>query len=484
MQKRLIFIVFLSFSIFCSAQNNQILYGFDGLPQSLSLNPGAEVQMEKHFGIPLLSNVYFQLGASNSDFNYNNIYAGTEEEEGNLGKLRNIFDLGLNKDDFFMGNAQMEILNIGFRLRNPDYYLSFGITADSKFYAKYPKTTAEMFFYGDDINQDGEPDLGVGRDLNELVFIGELVNVFYVGINKKVSENFSAGARLKFLSGAMDVDFRNVEGVYSLGQNAFGDYLHRVNGVNAVFNSYGTVDANYAFIGDDPSKIAQDLFFLGGNIGLGLDLGISGRFNENTLFSASLLDLDYLKYSAESQNFEVTQDFDIQDDPFDPPFEGEPSYWLDKYDEYYESGALPLDKSNKSYQVFRSPKLYTELKRRNILTKLKKSGNSVFRNVRSIYNYDRYELYEEFGLQSFTEFHPENVQWGITGFYARSLNEYLSTKVTYTVDNFSYYNFGLGISTHFNTFNFYMAADNLIGLFNFKESNYQSVQFGFNIIIN
>ena len=88
-----------------------------------------------------------------------------------------------------------------------------------------------------------------------------------------------------------------------------------------------------------------------------------------------------------------------------------------------------------------SGKLYTELKRRNILTKLKKSGNSVFRNVRSIYNYDRYELYEEFGLQSFTEFHPENVQWGITGFYARSLNEYLSTKVTYTVDNFSYYNF-------------------------------------------
>ncbi|MGB5263664.1 MAG: DUF5723 family protein, partial [Lutimonas sp.] len=262
MQKRFFIISCLLFSCFVYAQNNQILYGFDGLPQSLSLNPGAEVHMEKHFGIPLLSNVYFQAGASNNDFTYNNIYAGTEDEDSNLGKLRNIFNLGLSKDDFFTGNAQVELLNIGFRLRNPDYYISFGITADSKFYAKYPKTTAEMFFYGDDLNQDGEPDLGVGRDLNELIFIGELVNVFYLGINKKVSENFTVGAKLKFLSGAMDVDFRNVEGVYSLGQNAFGDYLHRLNGINAVFNSYGTVNADYAFIGDDPSKIVQDLFFL------------------------------------------------------------------------------------------------------------------------------------------------------------------------------------------------------------------------------
>ncbi len=483
MQKRLIFILSLLFSVFCFSQNNQILYGFDGLPQSLSLNPGAEVQMEKHFGIPLLSNIYFQTGASNNDFNYKNIYAGTEDDEGNLNKLRNIYQLGLGRNDFFTGNAEMELLNIGFRLRNPEYYLSFGIKTDSKFYGKYPKTTLDMFFYGDDINRDGEPDLGVGRDLNELVFIGELVNVFYLGINKKVTENFTVGAKLKFLSGAMDVNFRNVEGVYSLGENAFGDYVHRLNGIKAVLNSYGTIDANYAYIGDDPSKIVQDLFFLGGNLGIGFDLGISGRFNESTLFSASLLDLDYLKYSADAQNFSVTQDFDIQDDPFLPPFEGEPSYWLDLYDKYYESGELPLNKLNKSYQVQRSPKLYTELKRRNELINYKKSGNSVFRNVRSIYNYDKYELYEEFGVQTFTEFHPENLQWGITGFYARSLNEYFSAKITYTVDNFSYYNFGLGISTHFNIFNFFMAADNLIGLMNYKESNYQSVQFGFNIII-
>ncbi|MFD1316773.1 DUF5723 family protein [Namhaeicola litoreus] len=484
MQKSFLFISCLIFSYFVSAQNNQILYGFDGLPQTLNLNPGAEVQMEKHFGIPLLSNIYFQVGVSNSDFNYNAINQGLEGIDGNLSKLRNIFNLGLSKDDFFTGNAQMELLNLGFRLRDPDYYLSFGITTDSKFYGKYPKTTMEMFFYGDDVNQDGLPDVGVGRDLSELLVIGELVNVFYVGINKKVSENFTVGAKIKFLSGAMDVDFRNVEGNYSLGEDAFGDYEHRLNGINAVFNSYGTVDENYAFVGDDPSKIVQDLFFLGGNYGVGIDLGLSGKFSEHMLFSASLLDLDYLKYSSDAQNFEVTEDFEISDEAFTPPFEGEPSYWLNLYDKYYESGQLPLQKLNKSYQVYRSPKLYTEIKRRNILTNYRRNGNSVFRNVRSIYNFDQYELYEEFGIQTFTEFHPASVQWGVTGFYARSLNEYISAKATYTLDSFSYTNFGLGISTHFNTFNFFVTADNLIGLFNYKESNYQSVQVGLNMIIN
>jgi hypothetical protein len=484
MQKRFFFISCLLFTLILYGQNNQILYGFDELPQSLNLNPGADVQMEKHFGIPLLSNVYFQIGASNRDFNYNTIYRKTEDEDSNLNKLRNIYNSGLSKNDFFTGNAQLELLNLGFRLRNPDYYLSFGITVDSKFYGKYPKTTMDMFFYGDDVNQDGVPDIDVRRDLNELVFIGELVNVFYVGINKKVSDNFTMGAKIKLLSGAMDVDFRNVEGTYSLGEDAFGDYLHRLKGMNAVFNSYGTVDANYAFVGDDPSKIAQDLFFMGGNFGVGIDLGLSGKINDNTLFSASLLDLDYLKYSADAQNFELKQDFEIQDDAFDPPLNGEPSYWLDKYDEYYESGELPLEKLNKSYQIYRSPKLYTEIKRRNIQTNYRRNGNSVFRNVRSIYPFNKYELYEEYGLQTFTEFHPETIQWGLTGFYSRSLNEYLSAKATYTVDNFSYINFGLGISTHFNTFNFFVAADNLLGLFNYKESNYQSVQFGLNIIIN
>ena len=36
------------------SQNKQILYGFEEIPQSLLLNPGAKVLQKRHYGIPFL----------------------------------------------------------------------------------------------------------------------------------------------------------------------------------------------------------------------------------------------------------------------------------------------------------------------------------------------------------------------------------------------------------------------------------------------
>ena len=60
------------------AQNMQILYDFDQLPQTLMLNPGSIVDYDKHIGVPFLSNVYAMGGASSRDVNYNNLVAGAD----------------------------------------------------------------------------------------------------------------------------------------------------------------------------------------------------------------------------------------------------------------------------------------------------------------------------------------------------------------------------------------------------------------------
>ena len=59
--KNLAFLVFLIFSI-ANAQNKQILYDFAGLPQTLLVNPGAEVSNKFYFGFPLFSQVALQGG--------------------------------------------------------------------------------------------------------------------------------------------------------------------------------------------------------------------------------------------------------------------------------------------------------------------------------------------------------------------------------------------------------------------------------------
>ena len=74
-----------------ASQNMQVLYDFDQLPQTLMLNPGAVVDYDKHFGVPLLSNVYAVAGSSSRDVNYNNLTEGTDSS-GDV--IRNLNDLG------------------------------------------------------------------------------------------------------------------------------------------------------------------------------------------------------------------------------------------------------------------------------------------------------------------------------------------------------------------------------------------------------
>ena len=51
-----------------------------------------------------------------------------------------------------------------------------------------------------------------------------------------------------------------------------------------------------------------------------------------------------------------------------------------------------------------------------------------------------------------------------------------------TIDKFSFYNIGMGLSAHIKNFNIYATADNLVALTSIRNSNYQSVQFGMNFI--
>ena len=113
-----------------------------------------------------------------------------------------------------------------------------------------------------------------------------------------------------------------------------------------------------------------------------------------------------------------------------------------------------------------------------------KGAKPVFRDVKCdkcLYNKGTYT--SELGIQTYTIFRPEKIGWAVTAYYSRAFNQYINAKFTYTYDNFSPYNIGVGISTHYRRFNFYATMDNLLYLPRLKDSNYQSVQLGFNYIL-
>ncbi len=465
------------FLLFTSAasQNMQILYDFDQLPQTLMLNPGAEIDFDKHIGVPLLSNVYAVGGASSRDVNYNNLAEGTDSSSD---VLRNLNDLGLSDNEIFLFHQQIELINVGFRLKNPAYYLSFGMYQQIDGFSSYPSDFGDLFFFGDDQNQDGEAEVGENYSAESVNTVFELAGVFHVSMNKRINENLTIGTRLNILSGSIGLETSSNEGTYSLSKNPLSNepYIHNFEDIGVRLNTAGMLDSFDLSEDIGPaSELIGGLFFMNGSLGASIDFGFTYKHTKELSFSGSLLDLGIMSFQHKLTTIEF-EDAQIPSDEYYDPAGDELDFWTEKY----LSDELPLITDEKSFSYFRSPKINASM--RYDMRRKVKPEKSAFRNVRADISSD-YRM-SSFGMQVYTEFRPKYPLWAITGFYSRELNKYLSIKATYTVDKFSYYNIGFGLSTHIKSFNFYTTIDNLVALPTIKNSNYQSFQFGMNFIFN
>ncbi len=457
------------------AQNMQILYDFDQLPQTLMLNPGSVVDYDKHIGIPFLSNIYGMGGSSNREVNYNNLVVGSDN---NTDFLRNLQELGLNKNEVFLFNQQIEVLNAGFRLRNPDYYLSFGMYQQTDGFASYPQDLVDLYLDGNDQDQNGTPEFNEPFNANHVNTVFELVGVFHVGINKKVNEKLTIGGRLKLLSGSLGLETSSNKGTYQLdrGGPLNDPYVHTYQDMAVRLNTSGLLDS--FDLSDDigtTSELVAGLFFLNGSMGAAIDFGFTYKASDELSFSGSLLDLGMLSFKHKLTTIDFEEAIIPSEDYYNPSG-GSLDYWRT----LWLSDQLPLTTDEKSFSFTRSPKLNGSV-RYDMKRKVKQEERA-FRNVRADLSPDY--LTSSFGMQVFTEFRPKYPIWAVTGFYSREFTNFLSAKATYTVDKFSYYNIGLGISAHIKSFNIYATADNLVALASIKNSNYQSFQFGMNFIFN
>ena len=110
-----------------------------------------------------------------------------------------------------------------------------------------------------------------------------------------------------------------------------------------------------------------------------------------------------------------------------------------------------------------------------------------FGEKRSKYCYDNTlkDFYTNaFGAQLYSVFRPLRQQFALTSFYEKSFSNKLQGKITYTIDDYSYYNIGVGISAKIWKINFYGILDNLTKLSDISSANNVSLQFGFNLLFN
>lgn len=462
-----IYIVLL-INVLAFSQNKEILYDFNDIPQTLSLNPGALVEFDKHFGIPLLSKLHFNFGSSGVSaydiFRNDGIDINT--------KIGNAIT-ALSNQDYFTINQQLEIINGGWR-KDENTYFSYGIYEEADVILYVPKDLATLVWEGN-ANYISTP-----FSLGDINLKAELLSVFHFGINKNLSKKLTIGARAKIYSSIANVNSTNNSGTFTTRPSTTGDnfYEHTFQSLDGVLQTSGVA----SLLRDDNSNIKEDIrtlrrrLFLGGNLGLGVDLGFTYQLEDQHILTGSIIDFGAIFHSKDVESYRLSGSYTTEGlDLVFPQLlnaDGTTPYWSNLEEEFDDS--IKIDTLTTTYTTWRSTQLNTSYRynfgkgNRQECDCL--AGNKPYLNA--------------IGLQLFTVFRPKGPQVAATAFYYRRLFDFMNLKATYTVDDFSARNIGLGASFHMGAFNIYITGNNLFELQNISKSQSVSLQFGMNLIFD
>ncbi|MCD0471687.1 DUF5723 family protein [Flavobacterium sp. JAS] len=459
--RKVYLIVMVAFQFSCFAQNKQVLYNFTSIPQSSLVNPGADVSYKFYFGIPILSGVSANLGSSS--FSAYDLFANNGVDFND--KVRNVINNSSNRDKTQV-NQQLEIFSGGFRVggRESQSYISFGAYQEFDFLMYFPKDLAILTVDGN------QKYIGKSFNLADLNLRAEVLSVFHVGFHKKVSEKLVLGGRAKiYSSGANATSTRNSGFIYT-GQSVGTPNLYeQIISSNLELRTSGLSKfTKDEYEGSVPSDIAHNTFF-NGSLGLGFDAGITYYFKENLQFTASIIDVGFIKQSkdVETLTYKGTYNYKGANPSFSTTNEPE-----DVFDEFDK--AIPRDTSYNKYTTWRPTKFYSSIQysfgktRPDDGCNCKGSVNGRYVNA--------------VGAQLFAMTMPNEPFVALTAFYKRSILEKLDFKATYTIDPYSNKNVGLGLSGTLGKLNMYVLVDNVFEYKDVSKANSLAFQFGFNFV--
>ena len=462
-----LFLLFFSFSFAVYSQNKQLLYNFNDLPQSLMLNPGAETSFDMHIGIPLLSQIHLSAGSSGVSFY--DIFKKSDQSTVNERIRSSLFKM-TNKD-FFTINQQLEVLFLGWRDRKKRYFTA-GIYQETDAFAYFPKDLALLTYEGN------KNYIGKNFKFSDAAFTAEVLNVFHVGFTNFYSKDFNYGFRAKLYSGVFNAHSVSNRGVFRTEVSPEGPnrYRHYLSGIDILVKTAGYADLvdseDVGGIGT-LSKVGKRAF-LGGNLGLGLDLGFTWYPRDQYRVTGSILDIGFMNQSKNVENYRYYGDYETDGIELLFPGSGNsPSYW-DQWEDDLDRHLKDQTLTN-SYITWRPVKV-------NASFDFGFVENAEPCNCHKPMGRRRY--YNHVGVQVFAIKRPKTVNYATTFFYDRTFSKRLRGKVTYTVDSYSFSNLGLLFSGRFSNFNIYLAADNLLDYTNLAKARNASVQLGFQLIFN
>ena len=281
------------------AQEKPILYDFVEIPQALLENPATKFNAEMHIGVPFLSKLHFKVntfGISTYD-----LFAANSESI-NL-KLESVLSQ-INTNDYLTVNQQLEILSFGFKSRN-NVYWSAGLYQEFDFVMYYPKSVIDLFWYGNSNS------LNRAYQLSDVKVKADLLNVYHLGLSKKISSKLRAGIRGKLYMGMANLSSQRNKGYFitnesMISSSEYTHYNHSLVGLSGTLSTSGM--SSFFDSSSSPNNIINDLmgkFLFSPNLGVGLDIGITYNISKSSYVTASILDVGFIKYSSDINNYNL-----------------------------------------------------------------------------------------------------------------------------------------------------------------------------------
>lgn len=459
--RKIYLILIVLFQLSCFAQNKELLYNFTSIPQSSLVNPGADVSYKFYFGIPVLSGISANLGSSS--FSAYDLFANNGIDFND--KVRNVVNKSSGKDKAQV-NQQLEIFSGGFRIGGEDSqsYVSFGVYQEFDFLMYVPKDPAILALDG---NRDY---IGKSFNLGDLNVRAEVLSVFHVGFHKKLNEKLVLGGRAKLYSSGANATSTKNSGYIFTGQSAGTPNIYnQIISSNLELKTSGIATfTKDEYEGSIPKDIARNTFF-NGSLGLGLDAGLTYYFKENLQFTASIVDLGFIRHTKdiETLTYKGTYNYQGVNPSFDPADDPE-----NVFDEFEK--AIPRDTLYNKYTTWRPTKFYSSFQYSFGEARYDGDCNCKGKISRKYVN--------SVGGQLFMMSMPVEPFVALTAFYKRSIFEKLDVKATYTFDSYSNKNIGLGISGTLGKLNMYLLVDNILEYKDVSKANSIAFQFGLNFV--
>ncbi|MGY8940115.1 MAG: DUF5723 family protein, partial [Flavobacteriales bacterium] len=387
------------------SKNKQVLYDFAGLPQTLLLNPGLETDYKFHIGVPLLSGISSEI--KSTGFSLSEIFSV------NNNTINDKISAVLNKidaNDYVKVNSQIEVFSAGFRF-DEKTYISFGFYHELDAIGYIPKDFLTLATDGNAAY------LNSMFSLSQLSYKLDVLGVMHAGVTRKMSDQLTLGGRFKMYSSALNAESTSNSGTFTTNLGNKNSYVHRLEDINTNFRTSGLIENNEYI--NDPNTYLKNTF-LGGNLGVGIDLGFTYLINPQLQLSGSLIDLGFVNHTKNIKNNFIGGSFTFEGIEFD--FGSNRNYWQEL--DAAVQDQLPIVDNQDTYTSWRPAKLNAAIK-------------YSFGEKRSKYCYDNTlkDFYKNgIGAQLYTVFRPLKQQFAFTSFYEKSFSNKLQAKITYTID--------------------------------------------------